>query len=296
MPPKKARNPEDESTIISSGVDVRNLRQYDVAYDLQYLLSGLPPSTNGRPTTGKRRSACKHTDRQGCIDRDHEEHYRLRQLPRQQVRSTAHTNARFPSDKFTPSANDRAVLGNHKTIKPEDVLEALKDTEFEQFIPRVKSEHDTFVQIANDKRNDYRKKLKEDTQAKGDVNPDNTMSAEGHGEAGDSTLSDHSPGVADGKYRSDDEPPAAKRPRMSLGDRQSMTGDSRNQDGVDEEDIDATEPEEPEDEIEEDEEEDFGEPAKAQGEQDDDMDGGVELDDSNAYNRRDADDESEDGY
>lgn len=208
------------------------------------------------------------------------------------MRSSPCTDSHPPSDQSTTSANDRAVLGNHKTIKPEDVLEALTEIEFEQFVPRVKSEHDTFVQIANDKRNDYRKKLKEDTQAKGDGN---AMSAEGHGATGDSTLSDHSPGEANVNYRSDDDGPAAKRPRMSLGDGQSMHSDMRDRD-IDEEDNDATEPDEPDDEIEEDEEEDLAAADQAQAEEEDDMEGGVELDDSNAYNRRDADDESEDGY
>lgn len=38
------------------------------------------------------------------------------------------------------SANDRAVLANKKTVRPEDVLEALAELEFEGFVGRCERE------------------------------------------------------------------------------------------------------------------------------------------------------------
>ena len=38
------------------------------------------------------------------------------------------------------NADDRAVLANKKAIRPEDVLGALNDTEFEDFTQRVEQE------------------------------------------------------------------------------------------------------------------------------------------------------------
>ncbi|KAL8771183.1 MAG: hypothetical protein Q9209_003354 [Squamulea sp. 1 TL-2023] len=58
-------------------------------------------------------------------------------------------------------ANELTLATNKKTITPQNVLEALSECEFEDFLPRVKAELDKFNEIAMGKRNEYRKKIKE---------------------------------------------------------------------------------------------------------------------------------------
>ena len=41
---------------------------------------------------------------------------------------------------FLHSSNEYAQLGGKKTIQPADVIAALKDNEFESFIPRLEAE------------------------------------------------------------------------------------------------------------------------------------------------------------
>lgn len=153
----------------------------------------------------------------------------------------------------------------------------------------MQREHDTFVTIANTKRNDYRKKQKDEKDAATGDGEARRASAAGEGEADDSMS------MANGQHydRAEDEPSAAKRPRMS--DRNGHLSD-----GDDVVDKDATEDEEepePDDPIVEDdeiEEVDAEEEEETQRAQDDTMeDDGV--DDSNHY-RKNADEDSDDGY
>ncbi|KAL8854591.1 MAG: hypothetical protein Q9221_000626 [Calogaya cf. arnoldii] len=58
-------------------------------------------------------------------------------------------------------ANEIALSTNKKTITPLNVLEALSQCEYEDFLPRVKAELDRFNEIATSKRNEYRRKIKE---------------------------------------------------------------------------------------------------------------------------------------
>ncbi|KAL8644510.1 MAG: hypothetical protein Q9226_007727 [Calogaya cf. arnoldii] len=58
-------------------------------------------------------------------------------------------------------ANEIALSTNKKTITPFNVLEALSQCEYEDFLPRVKAELDRFNEIATGKRNEYRRKIKE---------------------------------------------------------------------------------------------------------------------------------------
>ena len=53
------------------------------------------------------------------------------------------------------------MASNRRTIPPAAVFEALKETEYESFIPRVQAELEKYTQVQASKRNDYRKKVKE---------------------------------------------------------------------------------------------------------------------------------------
>ncbi|KAL9636975.1 MAG: hypothetical protein Q9204_002051 [Flavoplaca sp. TL-2023a] len=58
-------------------------------------------------------------------------------------------------------ANELTLSTNKRTITPLNVLEALSQCEYEDFLPRVKAELDKFNEIATGKRNEYRRKIKE---------------------------------------------------------------------------------------------------------------------------------------
>ena len=59
------------------------------------------------------------------------------------------------------AANEHTLKDNRRTISPQNVLQALRDLEFEAFLPRVEAELAKFNEIQTVKRNDYRKKMKE---------------------------------------------------------------------------------------------------------------------------------------
>ncbi|KAL8674559.1 MAG: hypothetical protein Q9168_001077 [Polycauliona sp. 1 TL-2023] len=63
---------------------------------------------------------------------------------------------------FSPyRANEIATSSNKKTLTPLNVLDALSQCEYEDFLPRVKAELEKFNEIATGKRNEYRRKIKE---------------------------------------------------------------------------------------------------------------------------------------
>lgn len=107
---------------------------------------------------------------------------------------------------LTNTSNENAVRGGKKTIQPQDVLDAVKELEFEAFLPRLEAELQKYNAIQCEKRNSYRKKVREAAKAKANPNaPDaseDSLVANGH--------SQHGP---DG-----DSPPAAKKARRSSVD------------------------------------------------------------------------------
>ncbi|KAI9804335.1 MAG: hypothetical protein M1833_007142 [Piccolia ochrophora] len=103
-------------------------------------------------------------------------------------------------------ANENALRQNKKTIMPKDVIEALKELEFDDFLPRLEAELAKYTEIQTEKRNTYRKKGTDKAAANG--------AAEVH--AADAS---ESVGV---DPAGQDEPPAAKKARRSTLD----TGDS----------------------------------------------------------------------
>ncbi|MCJ1313980.1 hypothetical protein MMC25_007660 [Agyrium rufum] len=61
------------------------------------------------------------------------------------------------------NANDHTTQTSRRTISPEDVFLAIRDTEFEAFLPRLQAELGRYNEVQTGKRNEYRKKVKEGT-------------------------------------------------------------------------------------------------------------------------------------
>lgn len=58
-------------------------------------------------------------------------------------------------------ANELTQSTSRKTISPKAVLDALRECEFAEFLPRVEAELNRFNEINTGKRNEYRRKIKE---------------------------------------------------------------------------------------------------------------------------------------
>ncbi|SMQ46865.1 unnamed protein product [Zymoseptoria tritici ST99CH_3D7] len=76
-----------------------------------------------------------------------------------------HKSATVFVSYIASNSNDNAQAGGKKTISPQDVMAALKDAELEEFIPRLEAELKRYNEIQCDKRNTYRKKVKEEKAA-----------------------------------------------------------------------------------------------------------------------------------
>lgn len=63
------------------------------------------------------------------------------------------------------SANDNAQRANKKTIQPRDVFDAVHDLEFDGFMERLEQELIKYNAVQCDKRNTYRRKVKEEQLA-----------------------------------------------------------------------------------------------------------------------------------
>jgi len=63
---------------------------------------------------------------------------------------------------MTPRADSLTQSTNRKTIPPPAISDALRDLEFEQFIPRVEAELKKYNEMQTGKRNAYRRKVKEE--------------------------------------------------------------------------------------------------------------------------------------
>ncbi|KAK4508456.1 hypothetical protein PRZ48_002195 [Zasmidium cellare] len=117
-----------------------------------------------------------------------------------------HKSATVFVSYIASNSNDNAQASGKKTIAPHDVIAALKDAELEMFLPRLEAELKKYNETQCDKRNTYRRKVKEEKAAATATAP---KDGEGEGE-GDSSL----PGEAttNGHAREEDgaEPPSKK--------------------------------------------------------------------------------------
>ena len=140
-------------------------------------------------------------------------------------------------------ANEKATRMNKKTIHPKDVLEALQELEFDTFVPRCAAELEKYNAVQCDKRNTYRRKVREEAKAKAEADKANGVveSIPGPPIATIPTFS----------VRNRDLPPAAKKFRRENGD--AAVTASNTQEREDEEDDDDDDEEEGEDDGEDDE-------------------------------------------
>ncbi|KAK6395215.1 hypothetical protein LTR65_000684 [Meristemomyces frigidus] len=73
-----------------------------------------------------------------------------------------HKSATVFVNFIASNAYENAQSSGKKTIMPPDVVAALKDAEFENFLPRLEAELKKYNDTQCDKRNTYRRKVKED--------------------------------------------------------------------------------------------------------------------------------------
>jgi len=161
------------------------------------------------------------------------------------------------------SADEWASMSGRKTISPNDVYNALKEYEYQAFLPRVQAEVAKYNEVQCDKRNSYRKRVKADKAA---VDPEDGKDTD----AMDDTDAAISNAVANGKRSGEDEPPS-KKIRREPGD-EAHDGD---------EDVEGEGPDDEPEEDEDEEEEDDGEEPEAEEEAEDDepADEGMQEDD-----------------
>ncbi|EME89177.1 uncharacterized protein MYCFIDRAFT_185572 [Pseudocercospora fijiensis CIRAD86] len=76
-----------------------------------------------------------------------------------------HKSATVFVSYIASNSNDNAQAGGKKTISPQDVMAALKDAELEGFLPRLEAELKKYNETQCDKRNTYRRKVKEEKAA-----------------------------------------------------------------------------------------------------------------------------------
>ncbi|CAK1356131.1 DNA polymerase epsilon subunit D [Cercospora beticola] len=76
-----------------------------------------------------------------------------------------HKSATVFVNFIASNSNDNAQAAGKKTIAPQDVMAALKDSEYEMFIPRLEAELKKYNDTQCDKRNTYRRKVKADKDA-----------------------------------------------------------------------------------------------------------------------------------
>ncbi|KAF2401187.1 histone-fold-containing protein [Trichodelitschia bisporula] len=87
---------------------------------------------------------------------------------------------------ISAQANDNALRGGKKTIQPENVFEAMADLEMGDFVPRLEAELKKYNAMQCEKRNNYRRKIRDEQKAKKTATGGGDTSAladEGDGEA-----------------------------------------------------------------------------------------------------------------
>ncbi|KAF2422370.1 histone-fold-containing protein, partial [Tothia fuscella] len=63
---------------------------------------------------------------------------------------------------LTAHANESAQRANKKTIQPKDVMDAIAEIEFDSFLPRLEGELTKYNAVQCDKRNTYRRKIRDE--------------------------------------------------------------------------------------------------------------------------------------
>ncbi|KAK5734843.1 hypothetical protein LTR17_008613 [Elasticomyces elasticus] len=158
-----------------------------------------------------------------------------------------HKSATVFVNYIASTSFENAQLANKKTIMPPDVVAALKDAEFESFLPRLEAELKKYNDIQCDKRNTYRRKVKEDKT------PAESAGGEGEQTAADAVAS---PAVVadvdtNGHASPEDDERPAKKQKGETGDAVSPHADAMDEDGPDGEQDDGQDNADQDEEVEE---------------------------------------------
>lgn len=139
------------------------------------------------------------------------------------------------------SAAEKAIASGKKTVMPKDVFEAMSELEFAFMLPRLEAEVTKFTSIQADKRNTYRKKVREEKKGTSGTSGAASSTPVKSATNGDVVME----GTEDGGER------ATKRMRRESGD--GGEGDVTEEEG--DETVDVEDEEVEDDEIEEEVEE-----------------------------------------
>ena len=115
---------------------------------------------------------------------------------------------------------------------PKDVFDAMHELEFDSFLPRLEAEVSKFTSIQADKRNTYRKKVREDKKA-----------AKENGENGAKPVNGHA--------ENDESPPTKRARRSSADGGEHNTGSEEEVDPDETVDVEQEDEEVEDDEVEE---------------------------------------------
>ncbi|KAF2496019.1 histone-fold-containing protein [Lophium mytilinum] len=146
---------------------------------------------------------------------------------------------------LTNTSWENTMRGGKKTINPKDVLDAVKELEFEAFLPRLEAELQKYNAIQCDKRNTYRKKIRDANKAAKASNPDGVDQTEEP-----SIISTN----GNGHRADDDSPPAAKKARRSSLGATGSEGDDTDGNMGEQAEEDQQDEEHEDDDVEDDEE------------------------------------------
>ncbi|XPS97998.1 DNA-directed DNA polymerase [Ascochyta lentis] len=168
---------------------------------------------------------------------------------------------------LTSAAAEEALRSGRKSVMPQDVFAAMKELEFDFMLPRLEAEVNKFTSIQADKRNTYRKKIRDEKRAKND--PDGVSEITNGGTSF----------MSAGPVGAEDDEPRAKKARMD-GDAGEGSDEEVGDEAQDVEDEEVEDDEIVEDEAQEEglTEDPIEEREEKENEQDDDMGDGDESD------------------
>ncbi|KAK5114881.1 hypothetical protein LTR62_002039 [Meristemomyces frigidus] len=174
-----------------------------------------------------------------------------------------HKSATVFVSYIASNANENTQNAGKKTVMPPDVVAALKDAEFESFLPRLEAELKKYNDTQCDKRNNYRRKVKEDKASKAPPALDGEGNAndETEGEQQNIIVSPAANGVSNGHASMDDTDRPTKKLKGDAGvavppdqnnlDEEDMD-DTNGADEADDQDDEVDDDDEAEDEVDED--------------------------------------------
>ncbi|KAF2189674.1 histone-fold-containing protein [Zopfia rhizophila CBS 207.26] len=136
---------------------------------------------------------------------------------------------------LTHHAHENAARSNKKTVMPKDIFDAMQELEFDAFLPRLEAEVNKFMSLQADKRNSYRKKVREEKKAQKETGESKSRAVNGH-------------------VDEDGSPPTKRARRSSVENGEHATGSEEEADVEEAADDDQQEDEEVEDDEEGEEE------------------------------------------